>query len=100
MLHSLKDKLIHLSKIRIRFEMPEEKQGLEKKADDFLQKGRKMLATLSQDERFTRRAEQLRATSKRLSEKSKIALAQAKKCGMAEMARFKNGTQKQPPSPK
>lgn len=99
MLHSLKNKLAHLSKIRITISVPPQKRGFEKKADELLQKGRNLLTILSKDERITRRTEQLRATSKRLSEKSKIALISAKKRGMAEMARFKEARKNTPPPP-
>ena len=102
MSYSFKDRLINFSKIRIKIEMPRQKQGLEKTADELLKKGRELIQTLSRDERLAKRTEQLRATSHRLSQKSRQALEEAKKHGKSRMERLKkqaSGSEKQNPPP-
>lgn len=89
MMHALKEKLIHLSKVRIRIEVPGKKQSLEEKATALLRKGRTFCADLSRDERLLRKAEQLQTARRFISEKSRWAQAEAKKRGLAELARLK-----------
>ncbi len=89
MMQTLKEKLVHLSKIRVRIEIPTKKPSFENRAAALLQKSREFCENLSRDKRLLQKMGQLQSARRILGEKSRWARAEAKKQSLIGIERLK-----------